>query len=225
VRYHRDTLLHSNRRSEQEYREYLDGLLARAKSGDEEALNTLLGELRPYLKTIANRKLDRRVRIRKDPSDLVQETLVQGFLDFGRFAGATMEELRGFLKTILKRNAIDTLRGELDAFRRSVTAERSLDEPGGGNKLRDQLVNEHTSPSGIVARNQQTELLLAAIAQLPDAQRKALNFWKLGFTYQEIAEELQRTESAAQSLVKHALKSLREQFPDGFGEKRPEGES
>ena len=189
-------------------------LLRRAKAGDEHALNELIAALRPYLKAVAQKKLNPRVRVRKDPSDLVQETLEQGFRDFERFAGATQNELRAYLRKILERNAIDTMRAELDAFRRSVKAEYSLDGPADGAKIKGRLVAELTSPSQRAERNQQMERLLSAMEALPEAQRKALALWQQRYSYKEIAEELQKTESAAQSLVKHALKTLRVQFPD-----------
>jgi len=191
----------------------LDDLLRRAKLGEERALNELVNVLRPYLKTVAARKLPARLRVRKDASDLVQETLEEGFRNFDRFAGATHEELRGYLQRILERNAVDTVRRELDALCRSADAEESLDARQGDGSLKSQFVADQTSPSGRVARSELLDIVMTVMERLPKEQRAALSLWLQRYSFHEIAEELEKTESAAQSLVKHALKTLRERVP------------
>ncbi len=206
----------ANDRDEVELRKqhlaYLDTLLIAAKNGDSTALGTLLRELLEDVRRRATGKLGTRVRVREDTSDLVQKTLLQSIEDFHQFQGKSFLELRGYLREILKNNTIDTLRAQLGAFCRSVSAERSLDDPDDGPKLQAMLVDPDTSPSGRAARNELYAKLQPHIDKLPTDQRKALGLWKLGFSYQEIADDLGKTVSAAQSLVKHALQTLRERM-------------
>lgn len=190
-----------------------DELLLRAKAGDERALNLLIARLRHYVKKLALRRLPQRVRVRKDPSDLAQDTLAEGFRDFDRFEGASINELRAYLKRILERNAIDTLRAELDAFRRSLDAESSFDAPISGTKLRGQLPAEQTPADLRIERREQWELLLSLEEQLPESQRRALSLWRQRYPFREIAEILQVTEDAAKSLVRTAKQTLRECVP------------
>jgi RNA polymerase sigma-70 factor (ECF subfamily) len=199
--------------SEKKRREYLESLLLTAKEGDMAALDRLLGELREELRRYATGKLGAHVRVREDTSDLLQGTLKQSIEDFHKFQGHTIEEWRAYMLQILRNNTKDTLRAQLGAVCRTVKAEHSLDDPNDGPKLQQQLVDTQTSPSAKAIRNELYEKIQPAIAALPPDQRKALNQWQVGYSYQEIAEDLGKTVSAAQSLVKHALQTLRENLP------------
>lgn len=187
----------------------LEQLLMAAKDGDEKALNTLLTEMRRELRSRAHGKLPSEVRVREDTSDLLQDTLMESLQYLARFRGSSIEEWRVSLVRILRNNTKDTLRAQLRAFCRAAWAERSLDDPNNSPGLMQQLVSPDTSPSQEVAKNEELALLHAAIPKLPEQQRKAINLWLLNYTFQEIAEELEVTEAAAQSLVRHAKEALR----------------
>ena len=187
----------------------LEQLLMAAKDGDEKALNTLLTEMRRELRSRAHGKLPPEVRVREDTSDLLQDTLMESLQYLARFRGSSIEEWRVSLVRILRNNTKDTLRAQLRAVCRAARAERSLDDPNNSPGLMPQLVSPDTSPSQEVAKNEELALLHAAIPKLPEQQRKAVNLWLLSYTFQEIAEELEITESAARSLVRHAKEALR----------------
>ena len=66
--------------------------LAKAKEGDQEALETLLAKLRPYLhflKRQLRHLLDSSMRTRMDYSDLVQEGLLRMHNGLSGFRGKT----------------------------------------------------------------------------------------------------------------------------------------
>lgn len=191
----------------------LNDLLLRAKSGDAAALNELLEALRPLLRQWAERLLDPRLRIRLDPSDLTQDSLMEFFHRFAKFQGNTTQEMLAYLRKILARNHIDKLRSQVDAIQRSVGTEVSLNGDAGDENLLARLQALITSPSQQVARKEQVEQILQAMRSLPNTQREALMLHIEGYSHIEIAQELGKTESAAQSLVKHALQTLRQQFP------------
>lgn len=65
------------------------GLLAHARAGEVEALNRLFEVSRPWLTIAAQARLETWLRSRADPSDLVQQTLLEAYRDFASFAGHT----------------------------------------------------------------------------------------------------------------------------------------
>lgn len=196
---------------------HLERLLMAAKDGDDKALNRFLTEMRKELRPRAHGKLPAEVRQREDTSDLVQDTLIECLEYLARFRGNTIEEWRASMQRILKNNTKDTLRSQLMALRRAVRSERSLDDPNQGLKVKPQLVTPDDSPSEQLARKEQTAQILAAIQKLPEQQRKAINLWLANYSFQEIAEELRVTETAAQSLVRHAKEALERMLTGAIG--------
>jgi hypothetical protein len=79
-------------------------LLRQAAAGDGAALGALLGLYRDYLRLLARLGIDRRLRGKVDPSDLVQETCLEAHRDFGQFQGRTEAELLAWLRRILATN-------------------------------------------------------------------------------------------------------------------------
>lgn len=199
-----------------------DELVHRAKSGDLLAFNELLGRLRSYARSLANQRLHRQVRLRKDPSDLAQDVVFELFRNFERFDGASMQALRSYVRQILEHNAVDVVRAELSALRRSLAAERSLDAAGDQAGLAARLVAPNTPPLDRVLRNERAEQFLTALEQLPAAQRQAFRLWWENCTFREIAQEMNKTEDAAKSLVRHAKHRLAELVPGAWGDEDDE---
>lgn len=202
----------------------LDSLLVRAKGGDGLALNELLEALRPLLRKWADRLLNPRLRIRKDPSDLAQDTLMEFFRTFPKFEGKTQPELLSCLRKILEHNHIDALRAQLHAAQRTLAVEVSLDEPNSGSKLRSGLQAEQTPADLKLERREQLARALAMEEQLPDSQRRALSLWRQRYTFREIAQTLNISEDAAKSLVRHAKQTLKERLPGGKSDGEDEQE-
>src|SRR5918999_6459314 len=73
-------------------------LLRRARAGDDVALGALLERYRPYLALLARLQIDRRLRGKADPADLVQETFLEAHRGFPRFRGETEAELAAWLR-------------------------------------------------------------------------------------------------------------------------------
>ena len=66
-----------------------------ARAGSASALGRLLEVCRPHLLALAERELDADLRAKASPSDLVQETCLDGFRGFPRFIGQTEGEAAG----------------------------------------------------------------------------------------------------------------------------------
>src|SRR5271165_3102484 len=68
-------------------------LLERARRGNAEALGQVLQLYRNYLTILATTQLDRRLRRRVSPSDLVQDAMLAAHTDFAAFRGGSEREL------------------------------------------------------------------------------------------------------------------------------------
>src|SRR5436190_18630343 len=85
-------------------------LLAIARNGDPAALNGLFEACRNYVGLLARTQVESWLRAKVDPSDLVQQTLLEAYRDFGRFHGKTEAEWLAWLRRIVTHNALDFAR-------------------------------------------------------------------------------------------------------------------
>jgi RNA polymerase sigma-70 factor (ECF subfamily) len=171
-----------------------------------------LEQHRDYLRILARLQLSPALRAKLDPSDVVQLTLLKAYEGLGQFRGRTAVELAAWLRQILARTLANALRDHRRA-RRDVALERSLERSleESSARLRNWLVAENSSPSQRAQRDEQTLLLVRALAGLPDAQREALLLKHCqGWSLAEIGRHLDRSPTAVASLLQRGLKQLRE---------------
>jgi RNA polymerase sigma-70 factor (ECF subfamily) len=183
-------------------------------SGPADAQPLDLERYRNYLRLLARLNLDPRLAAKLDPSDLVQQTLLQAFQAQGQFRGREPGELAAWLRQILARNLAHAVR-DLGRARRDVHRERSLEAAlaNSSARLEAWLAAEQSSPSGQAERNEQALLVSEALQALPEAQREALvlQHWQ-GWSLAEIGQHLGRSPEAVAGLIKRGLKQLRRLF-------------
>jgi RNA polymerase sigma-70 factor, ECF subfamily len=170
-----------------------------------------LERFRDYLGLLARLQLGTSPTGRIDPSDVVQQTLLEAFEKRDQFRGGTPGEQAAWLRKILARNVADIFRAQ-GRLKRDVTRERSLEEKldQSSARLGSWLALEHASPSELAQRHEQAILLAEALARLPEHQREALvlHYWQ-GCSLSEIGVSLDRTTSSVAGLLKRGLKQLR----------------
>jgi RNA polymerase sigma-70 factor, ECF subfamily len=179
--------------------------------GEEVPGSDALERHRAYLRLLARLHLDPRLRGKLDPSDVVQQTLLQAHQGLGQFRGRSDGELAAWLRQILARNLAHAVR-DLGREKRDVGRERSLEQAldASSSRLEAWLAAEQSSPSQRAQRNEQLLRLAQALADLPEAQREAvvLHYWQ-GQSLAEIGEQLGRTPAAVAGLLHRGLKQLR----------------
>lgn len=180
--------------------------MARARDGDEDALGALLEEYREYLRMLARTRVGRDLQVRLDPSDLVQETLLEALRDFRQFLGGTEAELAVWLRQILVRNLADQVKRH-HSQKRNSQRECPLAELV--EHADESLAAPLSSPSAHAIRREQAVLLASALAQLPEDYRAVVTMRHLdGRSVEEIASSLGRSTGAVRMLWMRALERL-----------------
>ena len=107
-----------------------------------------LERFRQYLLLVARQQIDERLRGKLDPSDVVQQTLLEAHRNRDQFRGQTEAELAAWLRQILAHSLADAIRS-LRRAKRDVARERSLDVAldQSSSKVEAWLAAEQSSPS------------------------------------------------------------------------------
>lgn len=186
-------------------------LLDAARAGDDSALGRLLDHYRPFLLAIARRHLDADLRAKGGASDLVQDTLLLAFRHIGQFRGRSEEQLREWLRQMLKNECADFRRRHRAAKRRAVEVPLSA-APGGAP---ERVADAAPSPGSAFARREDRDRLEATIGRLPAAWREVLVLrYRDGLSFAEIGERTGRSENAAEKLWTKAVRQLKAELRD-----------
>ena len=124
-------------------------LLTLAKAGSSPALVRLLDRCRDPLVEQVQGRLGRRLRVKLDIEDLLQDVSLEAYRDIGRFRGSTEREFLCWLRKILATILMNQLRHYFGTARRDLRREQRLtllDDSTGGWAL--EPVAPDTSPSG-----------------------------------------------------------------------------
>ncbi|MCE9603502.1 MAG: sigma-70 family RNA polymerase sigma factor [Planctomycetia bacterium] len=170
-----------------------------------------LDRYRSYLLLLARLQLDGRAQSKLDPSDVVQQTLLEAHAKQGQFQG-NEDGLAAWLRRSLANNLKDALRA-LRRGKRDVRRETSLEAAMDHSSLQlaAMLPAEGASPSRQASRNEDLLLLACTLERLPEAQRQAVMLHHLhGWPLAEVAATLGRTDAATAGLLHRGLKRLRE---------------
>ena len=188
-------------------------LLARARAADPQALDRLFDKCRNYIGVIARSRVESWLRPKVDGSDLVQQTLLEAYRDFGRFAGTTEGEWLAWLRQILEHNAADAVRQHLGTDRRNIRREIPLAFSSGSSSglAPSNLAASGESPSQQMMREERELHLADALASLAPDHRDVImlrNLQRLSF--EEVADQMGRSRPAVQMLWTRAMRKLQE---------------
>ena len=193
-------------------------LLESAKAGREEHLGQLLLMYSNYLKLMATAQLDRKLRARISPSDVVQETLLEAHRDFSRFQGASEGEFRAWLRRIFIHNLATIVERHVLTEKRDVRREISLEETGASlerstARLVSVLADRGNSPSTDAQRFEHAIVLADELAELAPDYREIIVLRHLeGRSFNEVAEQMDRSSGAVRMLWMRAIAQLRHQL-------------
>src|SRR5262245_51416876 len=124
-----------------------------------------LARFREYLRLLARLHFGPALQAQMDPSDIVQQTLLEAQQALEQFRGTTDAALAAWLRQILARNLTDAVRA-IGRAKRDVRRQRSLEMALDQSSARIEawLVGDQTSPSEHAVRGEQLTRLAEAIA-------------------------------------------------------------
>jgi RNA polymerase sigma-70 factor, ECF subfamily len=178
---------------------------------DAEAHGRLFERFRDYLGLLARLQLGPRLQGKFDPSDVVQQTLLEAYAKRDQFRGGETERA-AWLRQILAHNLADALRA-FDQAKRDAGRERSLEAAidESSSRLGVWLAAEQSSPSQRVQRHEEAVRLAEALAKVPEDNREALVLhYCEGLPLTEVAGRMGRSPASVAGLLKRGLKRLRE---------------
>jgi RNA polymerase sigma-70 factor, ECF subfamily len=169
-------------------------------------------QFRTYLLLLARMHLGRSAGPQPDPSDLVQQTLLDAHRQRQQFRGGNPAEMAVWLRRMLACNLADAWRA-LHRGKRDVDRERSLEAElaQSSARLEAWLIAEQSSPSQQAMHNEQMLRVADALTTLPEAQREVvvLHYWQ-ALPLAEVAVRMGRSPASIAGLLQRGLRALRE---------------
>jgi RNA polymerase sigma-70 factor, ECF subfamily len=193
----------------------VEHLMGEAREGQREALGTLLQSYRNYLMILATTQLDRRLRRRMNPSDLVQDAMLAAHRDFPKFRGGSERELLAWLRQILINCLHHAIEMHLKAKRRDVRCEVPIDQVSAAldrsvMRFVQVLADPGPSPSAPVRQRERAVALADQLAKLPPQYRDVIVLRNLqGLSFEEVAERLDRKPGAVRMLWLRAIEKFK----------------
>ena len=191
-------------------------LLERARLGSTEALGQVLQLYRNYLTILATTQLDRRLRRRVNPSDLVQDAMLAAHTDFAAFRGNSERELLAWLRQILincLHHVIEThLRAKMRDMRREISVEQvgaTLDRSA--YNFNQMLADRGPSPSAPMLQRERAVALADQLSRLPSKYRDVIVLRNLqGLSFDEVADRMDRKPGTVRMLWLRAIEKFKQ---------------
>lgn len=174
-----------------------------ARGGDVGAFDTLFARALPRLRAFIRMRAGGVAIARESVSDLAQSVCREVLVEIDQF------EFRGepAFRALLFRRAVQKIL-KRRRFHRQARRDLGREVTGDDDELFAGYATMVT-PSRNVSAREQLMALDAALAELPEVQRDALAMSRiLGMSYTEVAEQLDKSESAVRGLVARGLAVL-----------------
>ena len=146
----------------------VNSLLKRAKSGDDQALGTLLEMYRNYLNMLARLQIEPSLRTQLSASDLVQETFLNAKRGLAGFRGQSERELIAWLRRIMANRITDALRRQKHVSPGRLAKQRIEDQVDHSSmSLCRMLPTREPTPSEQFAHREMEVILADALETAP----------------------------------------------------------
>lgn len=196
----------------------VEQLLAAAKDGGTERLGELLQLYRNYLTVLATTQLDPKLRRRMAPSDLVQETMLAAYRDFGKFRGSSEREFLVWLRQILIYCLHHAIEVHLKAKKRDLRCEISIEQVSASldrsvANFANALADPGPSPSAPARHRERCVALANQLAKLEPHHRDVIVLRNLqGLPFDEVAARMNRKPGTVRMLWLRAIDKFKQVY-------------
>jgi RNA polymerase sigma-70 factor (ECF subfamily) len=199
-------------------------ILLGGRTSDErkEILAGLFTRYRDRLRAMVHLRLDRRLKARVDPSDVLQETFIEASRRLEEYVGDHSLPVFVWIRSLTARKLVDLHRHHLGAGKRSPAREVSLDRGWGPPSqtwaMAERLLGREPSPSQAAVQAEVKARIEAALDRMDEMDREVLalrHFERL--SSREAAEVLGIRHDAARKRYLRAVEKLREILVDVTG--------
>jgi RNA polymerase sigma-70 factor (ECF subfamily) len=196
-----------------------DLLLDRAGAGDQRAVDALLVRHRPRLRAMVRCRLDRRIASRIDPSDVVQEALLEACRRLPEYLRERPVPFYPWLRALAWERLIHLHQRHIRAKKRSVDREAAFDPILTDDSiavLASRLCNsESAGPRAALIRAELRHRVQSALDHLSQSDRELMILRYIEqLSIQDIMAILNLKESAVNLRLLRALQRLRKHFGD-----------
>jgi RNA polymerase sigma-70 factor (ECF subfamily) len=190
-----------------------DSLTKSASAGDVVAQREMISTCRDYLLFIANQELDAGIRPKCAPSDIVQNTMVRAVEKYDDFRGQNQRALLAWLRRILLNELHDARRHYIQADKRDIRREKSMDGDTSAAEFRPVLAAGDLTPSSDAAAREEAAKLRQALLGLSQEYQEVLRLrtWER-LRFADVASQMDRSEVAVKKLWGRAVAALKQRL-------------
>jgi RNA polymerase sigma-70 factor, ECF subfamily len=166
-----------------------------------------------WLRLLARNEIDSRFAGKFDPSDAVQQTLLEAWKGWDNFRGSEEPQRLAWLRQILAHQLAHLARHFAGTQMRDVSREVSIDQSlcQSAQRLDALMPTGDPSPSQHAVANEQRLLLAQVLDELPTDYRQVILLRNIeDLPHEEVARRMNRTEGAVRMLWVRALATLRD---------------
>jgi RNA polymerase sigma-70 factor (ECF subfamily) len=189
-------------------------LLQQAAAGDQAAAHRLLELHQDRLRAMIAVRLDRRLSARVDPSDVLQETMIQAHQKLPEYLRTKPIPFYPWLRRIAWENIVQLHRQHLLAQARAVTREERFEvalPDHSAIDLAERLISKGSSASQQMLKKELKARVQTALAQLDARDREVLVLRFLEqLSIEEAAAVLEISQEAVKSRQRRALERFSE---------------
>lgn len=163
------------------------------------------------LRVLARLEINQRLGGKFDPSDVVQQTLMEAWQGWEQMQARDEPQKMAWLRQILAHQLARFVRHHAGTQKRDVSREFSIDQSldQSARRLDALLVAQDPSPSQAVSAQEQLERLARVLEELPDDYRQVILLRNLEeLSHAEVAARMGRSEAAVRMLWLRALAAL-----------------
>ena len=189
-------------------------LLANAKGGNEDAVNSLFKRQRDVLRRQIQLRLDKRIQRRVGVSDIVQDVLIEANRRLVAYLENPKMPFSLWLRQMARDRMIDAHRRHRLTAKRSVDKEQPLMSPANLDRssmeLDPELIDPEPTPAAAATMKEVSRRVTASMQLLEDVDRDVITLRHFEhLTNSEVAKRLGVSEPAASMRYLRAVRRLR----------------